>query len=139
MVLTRAALEKKTKQTNKEEHNIISLSVKNDDKLKSNMANLINQLAEVNKTLERRESQLRIFKTINNALEKRITSLKKQCWKNEQYSLGEWVEIVGFLTHLKKQLIEKVTGLNVNQVCLEPCLHSQVEKMLTVSYKRKRK
>ena len=137
MVLTRAALEKKNKQTNKEEHNIISRSVKNDDKLKSNMANLINQLAEVNKTLERRES--RIFKTINNALEKRITSLKKQCWKNEQYSLGEWVKIVGFLTHLKKQLIEKVTGLNVNQVCLEPYLHSQVEKMLTVSYKRKRK
>ena len=137
MVLTRAALEKKKKQTNKEEHNIISRSVKNDDKLKSNMANLINQLAEVNKTLERRES--RIFKTINNALEKRITNLKKQCWKNEQYSLGEWVKIVGFLTHLKKQLIEKVTGLNVNQVCLEPYLHSQVEKMLTVSYKRKRK
>ena len=137
MVLTRAALEKKNKQTNKEEHNIISRSVKNDDKLKSNMANLINQLAEVNKTLESRES--RIFKTINNALEKRITSLKKQCWKNEQYSLGEWVKIVGFLTHLKKQLIEKVTGLNVNQVCLEPYLHSQVEKMLTVSYKRKRK
>ena len=137
MVLTKAALEKKNKQTNKEEHNIISRSVKNDDKLKSNMANLINQLAEVNKTLERRES--RIFKTINNALEKRITSLKKQCWKNEQYSLGEWVKIVGFLTHLKKQLIEKVTGLNVNQVCLEPYLHSQVEKMLTVSYKRKRK
>ena len=137
MVLTRAALEKKNKQTNKEEHNIISRSVKNDDKLKSNMANLINQLTEVNKTLESRES--RIFKTINNALEKRITSLKKQCWKNEQYSLGEWVKIVGFLTHLKKQLIEKVTGLNVNQVCLEPYLHSQVEKMLTVSYKRKRK
>ena len=137
MVLTRAALEKKKKKTNKEEHNIIKRAVKNDYKLKSNMANLINQLAEVNKTLERRES--RIFKTINNALEKRITSLKKQCWKNEQYSLGEWVKIVGFLTHLKKQLIEKVTGLNVNQVCLEPYLHSQVEKMLTVSYKRKRK
>ena len=69
MVLTRAALEK----LNKEE--LISLFAENDDKLNSNMANLTNQLAEVNKTLERMESQLEISKTINNTLEKRITSL----------------------------------------------------------------
>ena len=43
------------------------------------MANLTNQLAEVNKTLERMESQLEILKTINNTLEKPITSLETQC------------------------------------------------------------
>ena len=69
MVLTRAALEK----LNKEE--LISLFAENDDKLNSNMANLTNQLAKVKKTLERMESQLEISKTINNTLEKRITSL----------------------------------------------------------------
>ena len=42
------------------------------------MANLTNQLAEVNKTLERMESQLEILKT-NNTLEKPITSLETQC------------------------------------------------------------
>ena len=62
MVVTRAALEK----LNKEE--LISPFVQNDDKLNSNIANLTNQLAEVNKTLERMESQLEISKTINNTL-----------------------------------------------------------------------
>ena len=69
MALTRAALEK----LNKEE--LMSLFVVNDDKLNSN---IVNQLAEVNKILERMESQLEILKTKNN-LEKRITSLEKQC------------------------------------------------------------
>ena len=52
MTLTTAALEK----LNREE--LISLFVENDDKLNSNMANLTNQLAEVNKTLKWMESQL---------------------------------------------------------------------------------
>ena len=87
MFPTRAAFEK----LNKEE--LLSLPVENDDnpvdtglklivhktfnllplfteKLKSNFANLTNQLAKVNKTLERMESQLEISKTINNTLKK---------------------------------------------------------------------
>ena len=83
MVLTRAALQ----NLNKEK--LISLFVENDDRLTSNMTNLTNQLPEVNKTLERMESPLEISKTINNTLEKRITSLGKQCWRNEQYSRRE--------------------------------------------------
>ena len=71
MVLKGAALEK----INKEE--LILLFVLNDDNLNSNMANFTKQLAEVNKTLERMESQLEISKTINNTLEKRIISLER--------------------------------------------------------------
>ena len=79
MVLTRAALAK----LNKEE--LILFFLENDDKLNSNIANLTNQLAEVNKTLARMESQSEMSKTINSALKKRIISLEKQCWRNEQY------------------------------------------------------
>ena len=75
MALTRASLEK----LNKAE--LISLSAENDDKLNSKM--LSNQLTEVYKTLERMESQFQIWKTINNALKKCITSLEKQCWRSE--------------------------------------------------------
>ena len=100
MVLTWAAFEK----LNKEE--LLSLFVENDDnpvytglklivhktfnvlplsteKLKSNFANLKNQLAKVNKTLEREESQLQISKTINNTLKKgTIFSawMGRNCW-----------------------------------------------------------
>ena len=119
MVLTRAALEK----LNKEE--LTSLFIENDDKLKSNMANLTNQLADVNKTLERIESQLQISKTINNTVEKCITNLEKQRWRNEQYSQRECVEIVGILDSTNEikvcELIGKVTGININQNCLELC------------------
>ena len=87
------------------------------------MANLTNRLAEVNKTLKRIESQLEILKTITNTFEKRITSLEKQCWRNEQYSRRECVEIVGIRDSKNKtklcELIEKVASINVNRVCLE--------------------
>ena len=119
MVRTRAALEK----LNKEE--LTSLFIENDDKLKSNIANLTNQLADVNKTLERMEFQLQISKTINNTVEKCITSLEKQCWRNEQYSRRECVEIVEILDSTNEikvcELIGKVTGININQNCLELC------------------
>ena len=46
-----------------------------------------------------------------------------QCWRNEQYSRCECVEIMGVpdSTNEKKarELIGKVTGVNVNQDCLE--------------------
>ena len=119
MVLTRAALEK----LNEEE--LISLSVENDDKLNSNVANLTNQLAEVNKTLERMESQLEILKTISNILEKPITSLEKQFWRNEQCSRCGCVEIVGIPGSTNEikvcELTGKVTRIYVNQDCLESC------------------
>ena len=71
MVLTRAALEKL------HEKELTSLFAENNDKLTSNMANITKWQAEVNKTLERMESQLQISKSINNALKQRITSLEK--------------------------------------------------------------
>ena len=89
------------------------------------MANLTNQLAEVNKTLERMESQLEFLETINNTLKKCITCLEKQCWRNGQYSRSECVKIVRIPDSTKEikvcELIGKVTGINVNQGCLKSC------------------
>ena len=62
--------------------------------MKSNISKLTNQLAEVDKTLKRMESQLQISQAINNGLEKRITGLGRQCWRKKQYSWCECVEIV---------------------------------------------
>ena len=138
MVLTRAALEK----LNKEE--LISLFAENDDKLNSNMANLTNQLAEVNKTLDRMESQLEISKTINNTLENHITTLEKQCSRNEQYSRRECIDIVGIPDSTNEikacELIGKVTGINVNQDCLESChpLPSDKKNKIIVKFSRRK-
>ena len=137
MVLTRAALEK----LNKEE--LISLFFENVNKLNINMANLINQLAEVNKTLQRMESQLEILKTINNTLKKCITSLEKQCWRNEQNSRRDCVKIVASPDSTNEtkvcELIEKIAGVDVNQDCLESCLcYPQTKKTITVKFSREK-
>ena len=82
-------------------------------------------MAEVDKTLERMESQLEILKTINNTLEKCITSLKKQCWRNKQHSWRKCVETVDIPDSTNEtkvcELIEKDIGININQGCLESC------------------
>ena len=117
MVLTRAALEK----LNKEE--LILLFAEKDNKPNISMANLTNQVAEVNQTLEKMEAQSQISKTINNALVKHTTSWQKQFWRNKQYFRHECEEIVKTLTSTNEanvsELTEKVTGINVNQYCLE--------------------
>ena len=81
------------------------------------MANLTNQLAEVKKTLKRMESKLQISKTISNKLEKRNASLEKQCWRYEQSSQHECVEVVGISDSTNETkvctLTEKVTGVNI--------------------------
>ena len=118
------------------------------------MANFTNQLVEVNKTLERMDSQLQVSKTINNALENRIFSLEKQYWKNEEYSWRECVEIVEIPDPSNEtkvcELIEKFTDIYVTQDYLELSyqlpsdkkksnLNSHNERMLKVSYKTKTK
>ena len=71
------------------------------------------------------ESQLEISKTTNNTLEKRITSLEKQCWGNEQFSRRECVEILRIPDSTSEikvcEMIEKITGINVNQDYQESC------------------
>ena len=73
------------------------------------------------------ESQLEISKT-NNTLEKRIISLKKQCWRNEQYSRRECVEIMGIPDSTDEtkvsELIEMVTGINVMRCAIWYHLYS---------------
>ena len=90
------------------------------------------------------ESKLEILKTINNTLKKRITSLKKPCWINEQYSRRECLEIVGIPDSTNKikvcELIGKVTGINVNQDCLESChpLPSDKKNKIIVKFSRRK-
>ena len=90
------------------------------------------------------ESRLEISKTINNTLEKRITSLEKQYWRNEQYSRRECVEIVRIPDSTNEikvcKLIGKVTDINVNQDCLEsshPLPSSKKIKIILKFSKRK--
>ena len=79
MVLTRATLK------NLGKNELISMFLENYEKLNVNITQLENQLAQVDKTFKRMESQLAVSKSVNEAFQNRIISLERQCWKNGQY------------------------------------------------------
>ena len=82
-------------------------------------------MAQVDKTLKRMESRLAVSKSINEAFQNRIISLERQCWKNEQYSRRECIEIVGIpdTTNDTKvcELIEMATGISITTDSLKAC------------------
>ena len=89
MVLTRATLEKLGNEE------LISMFLENYEKLNGNVTQLINQLAQVDKTLKRIKSQLAVSKSVNETFQNRTVGLERQCWKNWQYSRRKCIEIIG--------------------------------------------
>ena len=94
--------------------------------------------------MEKRESLQQISKTITEGLQKHITETEKQCWRNDQYSCRECVQIVGIhvLTNdsNERELVGKVTGINVNQDCLESYhpLPSDKKNKILVKFSRRK-
>ena len=89
MVLTRAAVAKMPKEE------LVNMVLNYDKTMESTLADLNKEISKINKIFEKLESELSISKTVNNALHKRVIQLKKQCWRNEQYSRRECIEVVG--------------------------------------------
>ena len=82
----------------------------------------LNLLTKFNETLA---SQQQITNTVNSFLKSCSINLKRQFWKNEKYSWGEGIEIVGISywsqtsTERKKiyPLIKKVTFAEIKPDC----------------------
>ena len=89
MVLTRAAVEKIPKEE------LINMVLNYDKTIESTLADFNKEISKINKSFEKLESELSISKTVNNALHKRVIQLEKHCWRNEQYSRRECIEVVG--------------------------------------------
>ena len=89
MVVTRAAVEKMPKEE------LVNMVLNYDKTMESTLADLNKEISKINKNFEKLESELSISKTVNNALHKRVIQLEKQCWRNEQYSRRECIEVVG--------------------------------------------
>ena len=68
MVVTRDTLQKPGKEE------LISMFLENYEKLNDNVTQLTNQLAQVDKTLKRMESQLAVSKSVNEAFQNLIIS-----------------------------------------------------------------
>ena len=88
MVLTRAAVEKMPKEE------LVNMVLNYDKTMESTLVDLNKEISKISKNFEKLESELSISKTVNNALPKRVIQLEKQCWRNEQYSRRECIEVV---------------------------------------------
>ena len=71
------------------------------------------------------KSQLAVSKSVNEAFQNQIISLERQCWKIEQYSRWECIEIaeISDTTNETKvcELIETATGISITPDSLEAC------------------
>ena len=89
MGLIEAALKKTSK------YYIITLALDYQDKFNSTLTNINNDIGELKYKLKKLESELVTSKSVNSNLCKKITTLERQCWTNNQYSGGECLEIPG--------------------------------------------
>ena len=89
MVLTRTAVGKMPKEE------LVNMVLNYDKTMVSTLADLNKEISKISKNFEKLETELSISKTVNNALHKRVIQLEKQCWRNEQYSRRECIEVVG--------------------------------------------
>ena len=54
-----------------------------------------NQIRKFNENFERLQSELTVAKQVNSVLSERLVFMERQCWANAQYSIREYLELVG--------------------------------------------
>ena len=137
MVLTRAAVEKMPKEE------LVNMVLNYDKTMESTLADLNKEISKINKNFEKLESELSISKTVNNALHKRVIQLEKQCWRNEQYSRRECIEVVGLpdsTTDNEVCSVFKKIGVDVSFDNIEAChpLKSDNKNKIIVKFSKRK-
>ena len=74
---------------------IIDLFLKTQDKANLTIASLTAEIKRLNENFQKLEPDISVVTNVNNILSKQMSSIKRQCWKNAQYSRREFFELVG--------------------------------------------
>ena len=98
MMLTEAAPKKMSKD------DIITLVLGYQDKFNSTLANINEGIGELKYKFQKLESELVVSKSVNSNFCKKITTLERQCWANNQYSTREYLKILVFPITLKTRI-----------------------------------
>ena len=130
-----------TKKMPKEE--LVNMVLNYDKTMESTLADLNKEISKINKNFEKLESELSISKTVNNALHKRVIQLEKQCWRNEQYSCRECIEVVGLPDSTTDNEVcsdFKKIGVDVSVDNIETChpLKSDNKNKITVKFSKRK-
>ena len=76
----------------------------------------------INEKFEKLEAEISLSQNVNNKLKEQLIMVEKQCWKNEQYSRRECVEVCGLPENIsEKDVVDLCNELDVNINDLEAC------------------
>ena len=86
MVLSKTTLNKLSKDE------IIDIALEYEKKFDT-ITTEINKI--INEKFKKLEAEISLSQNVNNKLKEQLIMVEKQCWKNEQYSRRECVEVCG--------------------------------------------
>ena len=105
MAHTLASLEKLGK------YDLARLVMDYQNKFDTVLKNIDSELLDLKNKFTELESDLEIFRNVNNKLVDQITTLEGNFWENEQYSIRECIEIFGISQRIEQIDLER-TVLN---------------------------
>ena len=126
MTITEASLQKMSKD------NIIILALDYQDKFNSTLVNINKDIGELKYKFEKLESELAVSKSVNSKLCKKLATLERQCWTNNQYKRRKYLKIIdeisGIPENIESKDLENLTlkifeeiDINVDPANLENC------------------
>ena len=77
------------------------------DETKTTIESLRDEVKAMNTDFRKLETDVSIFKTVNNLLMKMSAEIERQCWENSQYFRRECSEIAGIPTPIPQQNLEE--------------------------------
>ena len=102
MTLTEAVLKKISKD------DIITLALDYQDKVNWALANINKDIGELKHKSEKLDPEFVVSKSVNSNLCKKITTMERQCWANNQYSRRECLEISGIPENIENKDLENL-------------------------------
>ena len=84
------------------------LFLKSQEHTKGSINSLTEEIKKgINENFKKLESKVPGVKNVNNMLCKQMVSVERKCWETAQYSQRECVEVVGVLSSIADDLLEK--------------------------------
>ena len=107
---------------------LIKFFFKTQEQTNNTIKTLTEEIKEIHRSFKKLESEIIVVKKVNDTLVKQLSSLERQCWKNEQYSRREYVEVVGIPPSVEHDQLEPTVcrilhhiGVNISEDKIETC------------------
>ena len=109
MLYTESALSKLNK-----DDLIIRIALDMQNNQNSILSDINNELSELRKKYNKLKSDLKVSKSVTEAMKNQIVVLENKCWSNKQYSRPQCLEISGIPSDTEagklKEMVPKVFG-----------------------------